>query len=240
MKHIMITAHSGCDGTPDNSMESILRGIELGADCVEIDIRMDPQGGLRLTHNELEDYSGAVPLETALRTIAESPAAVNCDIKEERLLYPVLETAEACGIPRDRLIFSGSVDIGLLMSDPLIVKRARIFLNLAQIFGCVAKDTALPETWEERGPLFDAHIEEVAELVKRLGVECINPCFRMMSSERIRACHERGIGLSLWTVNETADQEWVLREGPVNMTTRNVTGAVKVRNMLSGIKNASE
>ena len=32
MKNILITAHSGCEGTPDNSMESILKGIELGAD----------------------------------------------------------------------------------------------------------------------------------------------------------------------------------------------------------------
>ena len=62
MKHIMITAHSGCEGTPDNSMESIRKGIELGADCIEIDIRMDPHGEQRLTHNELEDYSDALPL----------------------------------------------------------------------------------------------------------------------------------------------------------------------------------
>ncbi len=235
MKHIMITAHSGCEGTPDNSMESIFTGIELGADCIEIDIRMGPRGGLWLTHNELEDYSGIVSLETALRTIAESTAAVNCDIKEEMLLYPVLEMAEACGIPRERLIFSGSVNIDLLMSDPSIVKRARIFLNLGQIFSCVVNDTAIPETWEDRGLLFDAHIGKVAELVKRLNVECINPSFRMMTRERIAACNTRGIRLSLWTVNEETDQECLLREDLVNMTTRNVASAIKIRNKLSEI-----
>ena len=233
MNKILITAHSGCEGTPDNSMESILKGIELGADCVEIDIRMDPQGGLRLTHNELEDYSETVPLETALRTIAESTVSVNCDIKEEKLLYPVLEAAEAAGIPRDRLIFSGSVDIGLLRSDPSIVQRARIFLNLAQIFGCVAKDTAIPENWEERGPLFDAHIEEIADLVKQLGVECINPSYKMMSPERIAACNASGIGLSLWTVNEEADQERFLREDLVNLTTRRPASALRIRSLLT-------
>ena len=229
MKKIMITAHSGCDGTPDNSMESIRKGIELGADCIEIDLRMDPQGTIRLTHNEPEDYSAALPLETALRTITESGIAVNFDIKEEKLLYPVLEAAEAAGISRERLIFSGSVDIALLEADPSVVKRARIFLNLAQIFARVAKDALLPETWEERGPLFDEHIDEVAALVKRVGVECINPSFRMMTPERIAACHARGIGLSLWTVDEEADQERLLREDLVNLTTRNVAGALRLR-----------
>ena len=229
MKKIMITAHSGCDGTPDNSMESIRKGIELGADCIEIDLRMDPQGTIRLTHNEPEDYSTALPLETALPTIMESTAAVNFDIKEEKLLYPVLEAAEAAGIVRDRLIFSGSVDIALLEDDPSVVKRTRIFLNLAQIFARVAKDVLLPETWEELGPLFDEHIDEVAALVKQVGVECINPSFRMMTPERIAACHARGIGLSLWTVNEEADQERLLREDLVNLTTRNVAGALRLR-----------
>ena len=229
MRNTMITAHSGCEGTPDNSMESIRKGIELGADCIEIDLRMDPQGTIRLTHNEPEDYSAALPLETALRTITESGIAVNFDIKEEKLLYPVLEAAEAAGISRERLIFSGSVDIALLETDPSVVKRARIFLNLAQIFARVAKDALLPETWEERGPLFDEHIDEVAALVKRVGVECINPSFRMMTPERIAACHARGIGLSLWTVNEEFDQRRLLREGLVNMTTRNVASALRLR-----------
>lgn len=234
MKNVMITAHSGCEGTPDNSMESILKGIELGADCIEIDIRMDSQGKMWLTHNEIEDYSNVLPLETAFRTIAENGTAVNCDIKEEKLLYPVLEAAEAAGIMQDRLIFSGSVNIDLLERDPSIVKRARIFLNIAQIFDRLMKGAVIPETWEERGTLFGSQIEKTAALVKRLGVECINPSFKMMNPERIALCNAAGIGLSLWTVNEEADQERLLREDLVNMTTRNVKSALRLRKEIRG------
>ena len=229
MKKIMITAHTGCEGTPENSMESILKGIELGADSVEIDVRMDPHGKMRLTHNELPDYSDTLLLETALRTIAEKGAAVNCDLKEEKLLYPVLEAAEALGIPRERLFFSGSVDVSLLAKDPSVVKRSRVFLNVEQLFKYMSKDTELPGTWEERGTLFDVYIEKTAEIVKRLGVECINPSYRMMTPLRITACNALGIGLSLWTVNDEADQERLLREDIVNLTTRNVSGALRVR-----------
>ncbi len=230
----MITAHSGCEGTPDNSMESILKGIELGADCIEIDIRMDPQGRMWLTHNEIDDYSNFVTLETAFRIIAENDAAVNCDLKEEKLLYPVLEAAEAAVIPREKLFFSGSVDVNFLLRDPSIVKRARICLNISQIFGYLMKDTALPESKEEQGLLFDAYIEEITALVKQLNVECINPSFKMMPAERIAACHAREIGLSLWTVNETIDQERLLREDLVNMTTRQVRSALRLRKEIRG------
>ncbi len=230
----MITAHSGCEGTPDNSMESILKGIELGSDCIEIDIRMDPQGRMWLTHNAADDYSNLVPLETALRTIAENGAAVNCDIKEENLLYPVLEAAEAAGIPREKLFFSGSVDVDLLLHDPSIVKRARICLNTAQIFGYLMKDAAVPESKEEQGALFDAHFEEITALVKQLGVECINSSYKIMSAERIGACHAKGIGLSLWTINEAEDQERFLREDLVNMTTRQVRSALRLRKEIRG------
>ena len=229
MRKTMITAHSGCEGTPENSMESILKGIGLGADCVEIDVRMDPQGKMWLTHNEVEDYTTLVPLETALRKIAESGTAVNCDIKEEKVLLPTLELAQSVGIPRDKLIFSGSVDIDLLLQDPSIVRSAQIFLNLAQIFKFLISASVEPETWEERGILFDDHIDGITDIVKRLDVECINPSFRLMSPQRIAACHARGIGLSLWTVNEEFDQRRLLREGLVNMTTRNVASALRLR-----------
>ena len=234
MKKIMITAHSGCEGTPDNSMESILKGIELGADCIEFDVRMDPQGKLRLTHNELEDYSAAIPLETALNVIAENNAAVNCDIKEEKLLYPVLKAAEAAGIPRERLFFSGSVDVDLLMRDPSVAKRVRIFLNIDQLFKFMKEVVELPETWEERGPLFDVHIDKIAALLEKLGIECINPSYKMMTPVRIVACNACGIGLSLWTVNEEADQDRLLREDLVNITTRNVASALRLRKEILG------
>ena len=232
MKNIVITAHSGCEGTPDNSMESILKAIELGADFVEIDIHTDPQGRMWLTHDVLEDYTNAVPLETALKTIRENGIGVNCDLKEEKLLYPVLEAAEAAGIPREKLVFSGSVNVELLRNDPEIIKRARIFLNIEQIFPHISG--IKPQSKEEAPAFFDEHIDEIAALVRELGVECINPSFRMMPHERIAAAHAHGIRLSLWTVNEEEDQARLLREDLVNMTTRRPESALRLRRQIRG------
>ena len=129
----LITAHSGCDGTAENSLESMKKGIELGADCAEIDVMADAAGRLWLTHDLPEDFTGLVPLEEAFALIRESGIAVNCDLKDYALLRPALALAEKCGIGREQLIFSGTVDTGLLEKDPEIVRRCRIFLNSEEL-----------------------------------------------------------------------------------------------------------
>ena len=53
MNNPMITAHSGCEGTGIDTMESIEKALTFNADAVEIDIRMDPFGVLRISHDPL-------------------------------------------------------------------------------------------------------------------------------------------------------------------------------------------
>ena len=118
---VMITAHSGCEGTPDNSLASVKKGIASGADCVEIDVRADGHGKLWLTHDLPEDFSALVSLEEAFALIRDSGIAVNCDLKEYDALLPALALADQCGIAPDKLIFSGSVDTKRLEAYPEIV-----------------------------------------------------------------------------------------------------------------------
>ena len=79
----MITAHSGCEETPDNSIASIETAVRLGADCVEIDLRADGDGGLFLTHDMPDSFSGLVSLETAFEAIRRGGIAVNRDLNDE-------------------------------------------------------------------------------------------------------------------------------------------------------------
>ncbi len=59
-----ITAHSGCENTPENSMESVRTGIALGADFVEVDVRLDPKGTPRLMKEDV--------LNITTRTVQEA------------------------------------------------------------------------------------------------------------------------------------------------------------------------
>ena len=98
MAHPMITAHSGCEGTAENSLESLACGLALGADCVEVDVRLGGDGVLWLTHDLPKPGAALVRLEQAFAALADSNAAINCDLKECAALYPVLSLAEARGM----------------------------------------------------------------------------------------------------------------------------------------------
>ena len=40
----MITAHSGADGTKENSLEFVAYAMQTGADALEVDVRMGENG----------------------------------------------------------------------------------------------------------------------------------------------------------------------------------------------------
>ena len=131
----MITAHSGCEGTGIDTMESIEKALEFGADAVEIDVRMDPFGGLRISHDplSLEDYLRKNPLEDVFRVVLPTSLLINFDIKEQAALYKTLDAAQNYGFPTERLIFSGCTTPVQLTNDSAIAQKANFFLNLEEV-----------------------------------------------------------------------------------------------------------
>ena len=49
-----ITAHSGCENTPQDSMASVEKALVQGADIVDMDERKAPDGVLRISHERLD------------------------------------------------------------------------------------------------------------------------------------------------------------------------------------------
>ncbi len=230
MHKIMITAHSGCEGTPDNSLASIETGIALGADCVEIDIRADHAGKLWLTHDRPQDYADLVPLEEAFALIRKSGIAVNCDLKEYGALLPTLELADKYDISKDQLIFSGSVDTTLLEEKPEIARRSRIFLNSEELTRDLTK-AELPEREEQTVYLLE-NAALAAERLHALGAAALNAPYKHMPDALIDAMRARDVALSLWTLNEEPALREFMAKDLLNITTRMPSLALTVRNAL--------
>ena len=49
--YTLITAHSGFNNTPQNTLESVIVGMESGADFVEVDVRSTKDGIVVLFHD---------------------------------------------------------------------------------------------------------------------------------------------------------------------------------------------
>ncbi|RKX73535.1 MAG: hypothetical protein DRP70_13195 [Spirochaetes bacterium] len=86
MMHLLVTAHTGCNGTPQNTVESVLAGAEWGADLNEIDVRATSDGVPILWHEvTLHSRSGDSLLVENL-TYAE---ILNLEKKKEiDFIYP--------------------------------------------------------------------------------------------------------------------------------------------------------
>ena len=135
MNKPMITAHSGCEGTGIDTMESIEKALEFGADAIEIDVRMDPFGDLRISHDplSLEDYLRKNPLADVFQRVQSSSLLINFDLKEKAALYKTLDAARDFGFPTERLVFSGCTTPVQLANDPELAARANFFLNLEEV-----------------------------------------------------------------------------------------------------------
>lgn len=234
-----ITAHSGCEGTPLDSLDSVDMGISMGADCVEVDVQSDESGVLRLSHDARADYTGTATLESAFERIAGSTMGINCDLKSPRTLYPALALARRFGLNDGRLIFSGSVSCDLLASDPDIARDARIYLNIEEIakyFCCgQAHDFAgaLRKPWsvvESRlDELLEIDIPLICRAAASVGAYAVNAPYAHLTDEHIARFGKCGTRLSLWTVNDESAQSRLLKLNLCNITTTSVRRALDIR-----------
>ena len=102
----IITAHSGCEGTPDNSIEHIRTAIASGAEAFEVDIHYI-NGELILTHDAPQGEDRIPTLADAFRLASEHPSiCVNCDLKQDHIKEHVIALPKEYGM-EDRILFTG-------------------------------------------------------------------------------------------------------------------------------------
>lgn len=201
-----ITAHSGCEGTERDSLESIKIAIDLGVDAVEVDVRKGPDGTLRISHDRKESAAtyGVVPsLEEVFELLRPTALSVNCDLKEREHLYDVLDLAWKYGFGRDRLILTGSVSPEQLSYDGDIRRRASLYMNIEELFKYLYLQAGgrsiadfprlMVEPWAfTRQYMFDlqSHLPQIIDFVAVLGVNVINFPYRGLTEECCKALEE--------------------------------------------------
>lgn len=195
-----LTAHTGCEGTADNSLEAIRKGYECGADTVEFDVNFTAEGVPVLAHDSAADST--VTLAQAFELIAELPSlTVNVDCKTTENLRGISELAEKYGV-KERIFFTGIEE-----KDVPAVKEQTpditYWLNIK-----LQKSTD------------KAYLNSIADKVKALGAVGLNINHKNCTKELIELFHERGILVSIWTIKTEFDMIRALNLGADNITTR--------------------
>ncbi len=208
----VITAHSGCEGTPPNSLAHILAAIESGAEMVEIDIRSDGER-LYLSHDIAENPAACVSFDTFMSLISDVPALrVNCDVKTDGLILPVMEVANRYG-QGWRIVFTGQCN----HRDELI-------------------SAAGAELWFSLWPSGDddTAVRKAAETRRGVGEPILNVAYSMISESNLAYLREREMDFSAWTVDNEASLRALLQMGITNITTRKPRLALALRDEIQG------
>ncbi len=197
-----LTAHTGCEGTKDNSLDSIIVAFVSGANIVEFDLFFDKNGVAVLSHDEPK---GSEPtLEDAFKTLSVyKKLGINIDVKRTDDLAQVVSLAEKYGL-MDRIFFTGVVSEfvdAVKQSAP----EVSYFLN---------KDIDFLRKND------DDYINELIEEVIALGARGLNINYRNCTKKLVDKCHENNLEISVWTVNNKFDMKKVLMLGADNITTR--------------------
>ena len=208
----VITAHSGCEGTPPNSREHILAAIASGAEMLEVDIR-GRDGYLYLSHDEVEDPSACVSFDRLLDLISSVPALrVNCDVKTDGLIEGVMKAAHARGLG-GRMLFTGQCN-----------HRGELISRLGG------------ELWISMWPSThgEADLRATAEAYDTAAEPILNVQYSMISQENYAFLCERGMSFSAWTVDDEPTLRALLGMGIANITTRKPRLAMALRDEIQG------
>ncbi|MBQ4050041.1 MAG: glycerophosphodiester phosphodiesterase [Oscillospiraceae bacterium] len=211
----VITAHSGCEGTPDNSMEHIRAAIDSGAEMLEIDIRKYGDT-LYLTHNEQADLAGCATLAECFMLVAPHDGlCVNCDVKTFGLTADVCRLAKEYGM-ESRIVFTGSVGEDEL--DALAGSEADWWLSLWHSDHEAEDFTAACARYAAMGDLY----------------RIINLDGTMVNDALLAEAETNGYALSVWTINREEDIRRAMAAGVANITTRCPKLALSIRKELFG------
>lgn len=202
-----ITAHSGCEGTPDNSREHVLAAIASGAEIIEVDVRQTQDGLLYLCHDVPGDVGICLTLREMFELIEpEKNLAMNLDVKTEGLVEPVMALAAEFDLA-GRIIFTGSCDNDRKLANDL---GADVWRGARTIPEGIAINRA------DGCPLLNVHFSHVTE-------------------EFEKELRSFGASFSAWTVNDEDKIRYFLEMGIANITTRNPVLALKLRKEIQGI-----
>lgn len=204
MTHVI--GHRGASGSaPENTLSAFWLADAMGADGVELDVRLTADGRLAVHHDPeltdgrviaelaFADLPEQVPSLEAVLAVCTEFAVVNIELKD----LPG-EPGHDPGIPLasavvDAVVGSGLVDRVLVSSfDVAAVDRVReIASGIAT--GLLAKVTL-------GGPATVPLIERCAER----GHDAFHPHHGGVDATVVARCHEAGLAINTWTVDDPA------------------------------------
>lgn len=201
LKEFTYTAHTGCMGTKENSLESIDVGVGNGAQIIEFDVQY--YNGVPVLSHDAPN-GDEITLEEAFLKVKEfDNLKVNVDIKSVEHISAVKAVAEKTEV-LDRIFFTGIHD-GFVAAVKKDSPGIDYYLN-------VKVDPPRKQT--------DEYLNSLVEKVRDCGAIGINFNKKSATKKLVEVFHNNGLLVSIWTVNGSFKMRKILSFSPDNITTR--------------------
>lgn len=229
----LIIAHTGCEGTPDNTLESCLAGKDAGAEVLEVDVQATKDGVCVLHHDDHPAFSSCtfeelkqdnplkfeagrslVKLEDVLIRFKGTAVSFNLDLKNDAAALPALKLLESMDM-REQIYFTGATD--RVLNSPF---HSRVMWNT-------------PEKLSKLGSaVYEAAIEEICTRVKQAGCAGINVDFPSCRGSLVRIAHEYGLRVWIYTLHDITCFKMFADMGVDAVSVLDVSGAAAIRKQL--------
>jgi len=241
----LIYAHRGASAyRPENTLEAFSLAIEQGADGFELDVHLTKDGEIVVAHDE------------RLERVSNGTGYINDHTLEElkTLNFSKLSAGSAsgtqvCRIPTLAEVFSLVKPTALTLNIELKTDE-RLYLELPEKLTALTKEYAMEDrviyssfnhyflqlikkidAQAKIGLLYDLGMIDPWVYAKYTGADAIHPNYRIIAAlpETVARCHENGVKVNVWTVDDPQVIKPMLKCGADGLITNKPDIAVACR-----------
>ena len=223
-----IVAHGGAAGyAPENTLVSFEKGIELGANTIEVDVHLSKDGELVVIHDatlnkttngsgyvydytvkELKEFDAGVLFDEKFRgekiptfqevvELARGRARIDIDVKNGPVIYPGIEEKVVRAIEKNTLVN----EVTVISFNHLSLKQIK---------------TLNPEI--QTGAVYSAGLLEPWAAAELIGADVLYPKHFHPMKDVVLEAHRRGYPVNPWTIDTEKDVRRWLSYGVDGMT----------------------
>ena len=193
-----VVAHRGASAyEPENTLRSVRRAIEMGADAVEVDVRLSADGVPVVIHDEIVDRttngSGRVA-DMTLQELRELDAGLGEKI-------PTLE--EVLSVVQGRVVLFVEIKVSEAALHSLRLVRGRDMLDYVLFVSFSESALRIVKREEPRAHTGLIYLKPSDGILgaKRIGCEFVLPFYRMATAKAIAFAHRLKLRVVPWVVD---------------------------------------
>jgi glycerophosphoryl diester phosphodiesterase len=203
--NLLKIGHRGAKGhLAENTLESIQKALEFGVDAIEIDAHRCKTGELVIIHDFTLDRTTNGSGEIAKKSLAELQALKIENKFRIPLLTEVLDLIEGkCAINIELKGLNTATATSKILKKYIAERNWKYedfivsSFQKNELFQMRKLDENVP-----LGILSKASVTEAIELGKLLNASAIHPSLGIITRDNVKASHEAGFKVNVWTVNE--------------------------------------